>query len=483
MTQTSGGPQTGGRRPNGTDNFVDGLRRIDMRRSDDGWIGGVCAGLATRLGLDPLVIRALFAVLSLAVGLGVLAYLAAWLLIPDNDEDVHLEEALRNGEAASVVLLVATVLSVFGTFGWFGGGWFSDGAWGGNIFWGLLSLVLLVGGAAWLWSEWRSRPDPGFYSRHVRASAPPSPPSTPNTPSTPDTTAAGIPAWQQGASDPTWNQTLSDAGWSHGTGASSSQGPSDTSWPSGTADSGWTGGTGATAWAPHDGPPSATPRPPKPPKPPKRPGRRSAGAAGTLLGTGLALAVGGGLYWASGEYDWPGNPLLIALAGALGVLGLTVLILGLAGRTSGFPGFLAIAALVATALFLPIGDHFVPSGKMGDYTWSPRTVAELEADAPFRVGAGTGTLQLHGLSPDELDGESITASVGFGQLVIDLPDDLTVRIDAGTAGGVVRNHAGDSTYIGGLNVAEDIVIGDGPVDLTIDARVGFGEILLKGGDR
>lgn len=472
MTQTSGGQQTGGRRPNGTDNFLDGLRRIDMRRSEDGWIGGVCAGLATRLGLDPLVIRALFAVLSLAIGLGVLAYLVAWLLIPDTDEDVHLEEALRNGEGASVVLLVATVLSVFGTFGWFGSGWFGDGFWGGNIFWGLLSLLLLVGGAAWLWSEWRGRADPGFYGRHVSTSAPPTGAS--------DSTAVASTGGAQGASDNTWGHTLSDAGWNHDTSGPSSS--HDHSTP-GTSDSSRAPGTGATAWVPQERAPAAAPRTPKPPKPPKRPGRRSAGAAGTLLGTGLALAVGGGLYWASGDYDWPGNPLLIALAGALGVLGLTVLVLGLAGRTSGFPGFLAVVALVATALFLPIGDHFVPSGRMGDYTWSPRTVAELEADTPFRVGAGTGTLQLHGLSPDELNGESITASVGFGQLVIDLPDDLTVQIDAGTAGGVVRNHAGDSSYIGGLNITEDIVIGEGPVDLIIDARVGFGEILLEGGNR
>lgn len=471
MTQTPGGPQAGERRPNGTDNFLDGLRRIDMRRSDDGWIGGVCAGLATRLGLDPLVIRALFAVLSLALGLGVLAYLAAWLLIPDSDETVHLEEALRNGAAPSVVLLVVTVLSVFGTFGWFGGGGFTDTPWGGNIFWALLSTLLLVGGVAWLWSEWRGRPEPGFYGRHVGASTPPPPSSTPPPPpGTARTTASDT---ASSAASDTASATASDtAAWTNST--------SDQTWPQDST----VQGTGATAWSP---PPPETPaRPPHPatpPRPPKRPGRRSAGAAGTLLGTGLALAVGGGLYWTVGTYDWPGNPLLVGLAGALGVLGLTVLVLGLAGRTSGFPGFLAVVALISTTIFLPMADHFVPSGRMGEYTWSPRTVAELERDTPFRVGAGTGTLQLHGLSPDELDGEAITASVGFGQLVIDLPDDLTVRIDAGTAGGVVRNHAGDSTYIGGLNVTEDILIGDGPVDLTIDARVGFGEIILKGGDR
>lgn len=487
MTQTTGGPQSGNRRPSGTDTFLDGLRRIDMRRAEDGWVGGVCAGLAARLGLDPLVIRALFVVLSFALGLGVLAYLAAWLLVPDSEEQIHLDRALRQGEAGSVVLLIATVISVFGSFGWFGGGWYADGVWGGNVFWGLLSLLLLVGGAFWLWSEWRSRPDPGFYGRHVRAASPP-PPSG-------DSTA--WPSQQPPQHPTTWQSTTTTPGQGPTSGGPTSgvpptgapgEDPSPTTGEH-SAYGGGAGGLGATAWNPSGatpppaGPPPGAPRPPRAPKPPKRPGRRSAGAAGTLLGTGLALAAGGGLYWAATNYDLPGNPLLIAFAGALAALGLTILILGLAGRTSGFPGFLGVVALVCTVLFLPAADHFVPSGKMGEYTWSPRTVAELEQDTPYQVGAGTGTLQLHGLSPEELDGESIRASVGFGQLVIDVPDDLTVQIEAGTAGGVIRQHAGDGSYLGGLNVTEDIVIGDGPIDLTIDARVGFGEIILKGNDR
>lgn len=453
MTQTSGGRQTTGRRPGGTDTFLDGLRRIDMRRSEDGWLGGVCAGLAARLGLDPLVIRALFAVLGLALGIGVLIYLAAWLLVPDWEEDVHLEMALRDGEAGSVVLLIATILSFFGSFGWFGGGWFlTGGAWGGGLFWGLLTLTLVVGGGVWLWSEWRARPDPGFYGRQ----APARPPAAPQDTAPVGDALEGEPA----AADPAAAAT-------------------QPTWP----------GSGATAWSPS--PVTATPerpeapasRPAKPPKPPKRLGRRSAGAAGTLLGTGLALAVGAGLYWATTEYDVPGNALLVGIAGALATLGLVILILGLVGRTSGFPGFLAVLALICTVLFLPLADHFVPSGRMGEYTWTPRTAAELTDDSPFQVGAGNGTLDLHGLSPEELDGETIEASVGFGQLVIDLPEDLTVRIEAGTAGGVIRSYEDDTSYIGGLNVHDDITIGDGPADLVITARVGFGEILLKGADR
>jgi phage shock protein PspC (stress-responsive transcriptional regulator) len=54
-----------------------------IRRTDNKVIGGVCAGLADYLGVDPTLIRVL-AVLGAVFGLGsvVVAYLVAWALMP-----------------------------------------------------------------------------------------------------------------------------------------------------------------------------------------------------------------------------------------------------------------------------------------------------------------------------------------------------------------------------------------------------------------
>src|SRR5690606_21020335 len=60
-------------------------------------------------------------------------------------------------------LLVVAVLAMFGSFGWFGGGWLWDR--GGTFGWGLVSLVILGLGAWWLWSEWSKREQPGFYGQ------------------------------------------------------------------------------------------------------------------------------------------------------------------------------------------------------------------------------------------------------------------------------------------------------------------------------
>ena len=59
-------------------------RRL-VRRPAEGKIGGVCAGLADYFNTDVALVRAAWVVLSIwpgAVVLGVVAYLAAWLLMP-----------------------------------------------------------------------------------------------------------------------------------------------------------------------------------------------------------------------------------------------------------------------------------------------------------------------------------------------------------------------------------------------------------------
>ena len=62
--------------------------RAGVRRSRSGAVlGGVCAGIARSAGLDPLLLRiALVAVTVLTGGAGLVAYLAAWVLIPREAE-------------------------------------------------------------------------------------------------------------------------------------------------------------------------------------------------------------------------------------------------------------------------------------------------------------------------------------------------------------------------------------------------------------
>ena len=55
----------------------------ELRRDpDNGMVAGVCEGLGRRLDIDPLLLRIVFGATTLASGLGLVAYVLAWMLVP-----------------------------------------------------------------------------------------------------------------------------------------------------------------------------------------------------------------------------------------------------------------------------------------------------------------------------------------------------------------------------------------------------------------
>ena len=57
-----------------------------QRSDDDRWIGGVCGGLADYTGVDAGLIRLIVAVATiLGFGSLILAYIAAWVIMPLED--------------------------------------------------------------------------------------------------------------------------------------------------------------------------------------------------------------------------------------------------------------------------------------------------------------------------------------------------------------------------------------------------------------
>ena len=125
----------------GLDSFFSAVRGIGIRRrTDNKWVGGVCSGIADRLRIDPVVVRAGLVVLILFGGFGVAAYLVAWALLPDQRERIPAERALREGHAGSIVLLVVAGIAVVSGFPWWFGG--HGGSWG--FPWGLLVIGAVV---------------------------------------------------------------------------------------------------------------------------------------------------------------------------------------------------------------------------------------------------------------------------------------------------------------------------------------------------
>jgi len=72
----------------------DGTAGKALVRSRDGrMLAGVCAGVAGYFGLDVTLVRVIWAVVAvLTGGAGMLAYLAAWAIIPSEDPKSPIDE-------------------------------------------------------------------------------------------------------------------------------------------------------------------------------------------------------------------------------------------------------------------------------------------------------------------------------------------------------------------------------------------------------
>ncbi len=57
------------------------MKRLYRSRTDRK-IAGLCGGIGTYFGVDPVIFRVIWVLLALAGGLGVLAYLIAWFIVP-----------------------------------------------------------------------------------------------------------------------------------------------------------------------------------------------------------------------------------------------------------------------------------------------------------------------------------------------------------------------------------------------------------------
>ena len=65
-------------------------------------VAGVCAGIADYFGVDVTLVRVIVAVVSVMTGgAGVLAYLVAWALIPEEGETTSIVEDITKNEGAS----------------------------------------------------------------------------------------------------------------------------------------------------------------------------------------------------------------------------------------------------------------------------------------------------------------------------------------------------------------------------------------------
>ncbi len=90
-------------------------------------VAGVAAGIADRLGVERWIIRLAFVVLSAGGGSGVLLYIAAWLLMPEEGQAVSVGQRWANQANSTrpwigVVFVLVAAAILFSNFPFFDGG-------------------------------------------------------------------------------------------------------------------------------------------------------------------------------------------------------------------------------------------------------------------------------------------------------------------------------------------------------------------------
>lgn len=156
--------------------------RPPLRRSrTDRKVAGVAGGLGVYLGIDPVIVRILFVVLAIFGGSGLLLYLVAWLLIPEEGTERSEVQRFvdRNGTVALVILgVVVAVLLIASSqaLRWWG---FGSGLW---------PLVVVAGVGLVVWYVLRQQAPP------PAAPAAPAAPYQPASPYQPAVAPAVAPA-------------------------------------------------------------------------------------------------------------------------------------------------------------------------------------------------------------------------------------------------------------------------------------------------
>jgi hypothetical protein len=215
-------------------------------------------------------------------------------------------------------------------------------------------------------------------------------------------------------------------------------------------------------------PPDLPPSPPAPP-PPSRTGRLLVGLLLVLLGIGWLLDV----------LDVTDFPWDVVLPSALILIGVALL---LTSRSPEAHGGLITAGVVLTvvlvlgsALDVPIG------GGVGDREAHPTTAGALHGE--YRLGIGQLTLDLTEITSTDLIAagiDRVRARVGIGELIVIVPVDLVVRVDAHAGLGDVRIFGSEES---GFDV--DRIVGaaaplsSGSLDLVVS--VGLGQVEVRRG--
>jgi phage shock protein PspC (stress-responsive transcriptional regulator) len=447
--------------------FFAWMRSLGLTR-EPGWVGGVCAGIASRLGVDPLIVRGILVVVAVLGGPALLVYAAAWLLLPDRDDKIHLEEVfsgrLESPVAGIGALILFSMLPVTQGF------WYAGSAFWGQPFWGesvgrALWTVVLLGLIVWFVV---------FIARRSgRAPERPAAPGTrADTAAQPAASALTLDKKTPGARPPAPAATASQeefaawreqqAQWKVENAAFRAQQASEQQAASLAAQAQYRAEREARR---------AVER--------ARHARTRSNPLYSFVAIGASFVVGGFVTLAVGDGEVSGAALLAGLGSMLAVLALAIIVNGARGRRPGGSQGLAVVVLgvVLVAAVLPHGPNIT-------YADNAR-FAPVPGDAPYSsdtyfTGTGDTMLDLRDYFAEPVPASqteqvfgNLAVVAGIGDVTVLLPEDAQLSYDASIGRGSV-----DGDGLGPENAAPS----DGSEPATVSARVVHLSVTIGSGD-
>ncbi|WP_225855341.1 PspC domain-containing protein, partial [Micromonospora noduli] len=441
-----------------------------VRPREGRYLAGVCAAIGRATNTDPVLWRVLLAVLGFFGGIGILVYVAAWLIIPNEGDTASPVESMlgRGRSSMSPVTVIVLGILVAASFAYIVTDAFRAV---------LLGAAILVAGALLLnrdgrnprpgapggpppvappgavvppvtWPSYGAAPStgpaatppmfstgPGYATATTGATptvtvpAYDAPPTSATQPVSGVGPVSGQPAGTT-AAQPGWPSTaMPSAGWPSAPVSSTPAAPAG--YPTAPPPSGY-----RPPFAPHGpyaSPTPAAPPPPKPPKPPKRPKERSPLGAVTFSLIFLVL----GLVALLDLLDVFAISASAYFAAALATIALGLLVGTWFGRARWLIALgLVTAAALGTATVAESYDRI--RGVDGAVTWAPTDYRDL-ADR-YENSFGDAVLDLRGIDFAKRDSQ-VTVAVNFGQATVVVPPNVDVTT-------VADVNAGDATVFG-----------------------------------
>jgi predicted membrane protein len=210
--------------------------------------------------------------------------------------------------------------------------------------------------------------------------------------------------------------------------------------------------------------------PPYPPPPPPAPPRERSVLGRITLSVALIVV---GLLIAVNIETHRVIPAEAVLAAALGVVGLGLVVGAFIGRAR---GLVVWGVLLTIAVTIASFAHVPYKGGVGDRTWTPRTLEQVQSN--YRLAIGDAELDLSKVDFTGVARQRVDVRQGVGDLTITVPSNVVVRIKTHVHGGDLIVPGERSIHGSDLRRLTTLPSGSpaGSAVLVVDAELGVGTL-------